>query len=509
MGQPAPAGVGESSPAIADGVLYIGSVDGRLYALDADAGGALLWSYTTEDSITSSPAVAEGVVFIGSSDSNLYAIDARTGGLLWNFTTGDQIIGNPAVADGIVYIQSSDGYLYALTTLPDEPPGSVTGLHASSTNGVQITWAWDDPHSIGFSHVMVYLDGVFQENVTRGVETWSAGGLAPLTTHTVSLKTVGFKGGVNDTLVSNTATTTGISIVQIDPASVAEDSPGFTLDIYGTGFAQGCAVLWNGDAQAAQYMQAGHMRMEVPAGLVAHSGRVNLTVLDGSSGELSNPVIFRVTDNPATAKARKFRSDLNNTGVYDDWGRRPVPDLLWQYTTGAPVTSSPAVVDGIVYIGSRDRNLYALDAATGALLWKYDTMERNDIVSSSPAVSNGVVYIGGLKTKIHAIDALNGDFLWNYKLPIRTTVRSGLSSSAAVANGVVYIGNMDGSLYAFEEESGDLLWKYASPSSGYDDTTIFSSPAVSNDAVFIHTSSGDLYSLDASTDASLELHPRG
>jgi len=157
------------------------------------------------------------------------------------------------------------------------------------------------------------------------------------------------------------------------------------------------------------------------------------------------------------------------------------------------------VVDGVVYIGSQDRNLYALDAATGTLLWKYDTMERNDIVSSSPAVSNGVVYIGGLKTKIHALDALNGDLLWNYKLPIRTTVRSGLSSSAAVANGIVYIGNMDGSLYAFDEESGDLLWKYTSPASEYDDTAIFSSPAVSGDAVFIHASNGDLYSLDALT----------
>jgi outer membrane protein assembly factor BamB len=61
-----------SAPAVADGVVYVGSLDQKVYALDART-GALLWEYATGDWVESSPAVANGMVFIGSFDHNLYA----------------------------------------------------------------------------------------------------------------------------------------------------------------------------------------------------------------------------------------------------------------------------------------------------------------------------------------------------------------------------------------------------------------------------------------------------
>ena len=61
-----------SSPAVANGVVYVGSVDGKLYAYHATT-GALLWSATTGSYINSSPAVANGMVYVGSADQNLYA----------------------------------------------------------------------------------------------------------------------------------------------------------------------------------------------------------------------------------------------------------------------------------------------------------------------------------------------------------------------------------------------------------------------------------------------------
>ena len=71
-------------------------------------------------------------------------------------------------------------------------------------------------------------------------------------------------------------------------------------------------------------------------------------------------------------------------------------ELKWSYTTGGGVESSPAVANGVVYVGSDDGNLYALDASTGALLWSYTT---GDIVFSSPAVANGIVYFGSVTIK--------------------------------------------------------------------------------------------------------------
>ncbi len=499
---PVVTGWNDSCLAVADGVVYIGSEDGTLYALDAGTGD-LIWMYATGEPVRSSPSVANDVVYVGISSGTVYALDADTGSVLWTYTTNENGFSSPAIAHGVLYIQGLKGYLYALTTLPDKPPENVSDLHATARNGAEITWAWTDPRTLGFSHVMVFLDGVFQENVTAGKETWTATGLSPSTAYTIGIRTAGVNGLVNATLVTSTAVTGTLSVSHLDPASVVEDSPAFTLDVHGTGFAPTCRILWNGVEQPTSYIQPDRIRMEVPAEHVAHSRRVTIVVNDPVSGESSNAVILPVTDNPATAKGRKFRSDLQNTGVYDDGGRRPVPTLLWTFQTGAPVTSSPSVADGVLYVGSHDRNLYALDARTGTFLWKYDTMERNDFVSSSPAVSNGVVYIGGMKTKIHALDAYCGELLWKYKLPIRTTVRTGVSSSPAVANGVVYIANMDGNLYAFNEETGALIWNYQFPGSAYGDNCVFSSPAVSDGVVYIIDYEGNLYALDASTGALL------
>jgi outer membrane protein assembly factor BamB len=108
--------------------------------------------------------------------------------------------------------------------------------------------------------------------------------------------------------------------------------------------------------------------------------------------------------------------------------------LLWKYQTGDGVDPSPAVANGIVYAGSYDGNLYALDANSGTLVWQYPT----GLDFPSPAVANGVVYVGA-----YALDAGTGTLLWQDQ---------GLQcciSSSAIASGVVYIASSDGTVYAF------------------------------------------------------------
>jgi outer membrane protein assembly factor BamB len=72
-----------------------------------------MWSYTTGGAVTSSPAVANGVVYIGSGDNKLYALNASTGALLWSYTTGGAVETRPAIANGVVYVGSDDGNVYA------------------------------------------------------------------------------------------------------------------------------------------------------------------------------------------------------------------------------------------------------------------------------------------------------------------------------------------------------------------------------------------------------------
>ena len=138
------------------------------------------------------------------------------------------------------------------------------------------------------------------------------------------------------------------------------------------------------------------------------------------------------------------------------------PKLLWNYTTGGWVFSSPAVVNGVVYIGSSNYkgiegppfpnigNVYALNATSGAKLWNYTT---GVLLYSSPAVVNGVVYIGSFDGNVYALNATSGNQIWNY-----TT--GGVWSSPVVVNGVVYIGS-NGNVYALGSSS--TLTPTASP----------------------------------------------
>lgn len=81
-----------SSPAIADGMVFIGSTDNSVYAIDQATGGKR-WSYATQDMVEAPALVLDGRVYIGSSDGFLYALDAKTGKLAWKFETQDKILG--------------------------------------------------------------------------------------------------------------------------------------------------------------------------------------------------------------------------------------------------------------------------------------------------------------------------------------------------------------------------------------------------------------------------------
>jgi outer membrane protein assembly factor BamB len=72
------------------------------------------WEFATGGAVRSSPAVAGSVVFVGSEDGRLYAVDAASGAKLWDFLTGDKITSSPAVVNGVVYVGSHDGNVYAI-----------------------------------------------------------------------------------------------------------------------------------------------------------------------------------------------------------------------------------------------------------------------------------------------------------------------------------------------------------------------------------------------------------
>jgi outer membrane protein assembly factor BamB len=158
--------------------------------------------------------------------------------------------------------------------------------------------------------------------------------------------------------------------------------------------------------------------------------------------------------------------------------------------------SSPAVWNGAVYFGSGDANIYALDAASGALKWKFAT---GDVVHASPAIADGTLFIGSWDSWFYALDAVTGAQKWRFKTGEDADIHNqvGIQSSAAVAGGVVYFGCRDSNLYAVDERTGKKLWAYNNNGSW-----VIGSPAVRGGVVYATTSdTGLFYALDARTGA--------
>lgn len=157
-----PCGDDPSSPAVANGVIYVGGGN-DVFALNAET-GIQIWNYTTGGEVESSPAVANDVVYIGSDDHNIYALNATTGTQSWNCTTGGEVSSSPAVANGVIYVGSDDDNVYALNALT----GTLVWNHA--TRG----WVCSSPAVAGN---IVYVgsndSNVYALNALTGAQLWN------------------------------------------------------------------------------------------------------------------------------------------------------------------------------------------------------------------------------------------------------------------------------------------------------------------------------------------------
>jgi len=210
------------------------------------------------------------------------------------------------------------------------------------------------------------------------------------------------------------------------------------------------------------------------------------------------------------ADVAMFRGDPAHSGTYTAAGAPVLHGVRWQFKTGGAVVSSPAVVDGAVYVGSNDGHVYAVDAATGTLRWKLKTGGR---VPSSPAVASGRVYVLSYDSQFYAIDATTGAIAWKFATggerrfaakhvhgaePAAETMPDPFDfylSSPAVSDGAVFFGSSDGNVYALDAASGALRWKLKTGD------VVHASPAVVDGVVYVGSWDTYFYALDAATGA--------
>ena len=160
--------------------------------------------------------------------------------------------------------------------------------------------------------------------------------------------------------------------------------------------------------------------------------------------------------------------------------------LVWRYQTSnlseqdvgsSPLVSAPGVngiADGAVYVEGKDGFVYALDLSSGSLQWKFKVSQPGLDVSS-PSLAGASLLIGS-SAGLYGLDAVTGALLWHALTTI--SVASSPAVTGAPGSQVAFVAGLSGSLYGINVASGSVLW------TGSTTTGFYASPAVSHGVVY-------------------------
>jgi outer membrane protein assembly factor BamB/tRNA A-37 threonylcarbamoyl transferase component Bud32 len=303
-----------SSPAVHGGVLYIGSYDHNLYAVDVQ-NGKFLWKYAAEGGIGSSPCVQEGRVFFGSADRLLYAVGADTGRISWTCPTQGSVWSSPQAAFDHVFFGSDDKHLYAVN------------IHSG-----RIAWKFDTDGKVRSSPAIgndaIYVGceggGVYAVDIS-GQSRWRFRARRGITSSPALAQEMVFV-GCQDSYVHALDIRSGWSVWRYRTGGAVVSSPAVSEGLLFVGSVDG-------------YLYA----------LDAESGRLVWRYATEN----------QVTSNPAVCEEAVYFGSVDGA-VYSLDVR--TGNLRWRFQTDGPVTSSPTVAGGVIYIGSDDCCVYALPA---------------------------------------------------------------------------------------------------------------------------------------------------
>lgn len=133
---------GYSDPQLVGDTLYVGGIDGNMYAYNALTGKRIWKKFLSSTGIEGPATIHGNTLYVGTNDDYFYALDAANGNTKWSFLTGSNISNKPVIYNNTVIFGSSDGYVYALDTATAQPAWEffTSGVIVSSapvlSNGV-------------------------------------------------------------------------------------------------------------------------------------------------------------------------------------------------------------------------------------------------------------------------------------------------------------------------------------------------------------------------------------
>ena len=156
-------------------------------------------------------------------------------------------------------------------------------------------------------------------------------------------------------------------------------------------------------------------------------------------------------------------------------------ERIWRFQT----YYTPFAKDGVVYVGSKDHYVYALDAATGRIVWRHRTGELGRY--NAPLATEELVFVGTQDGALKALSVEEGELLWSYQLGDQPV------NAPAAKEEIVYALAGDGHMYALDVESGEMVWQHQLNGQAS------SKPVVANDIVYVGSDDGQVVALGSDT----------
>jgi outer membrane protein assembly factor BamB len=315
----------DNRPMVHNGAVYFGCMNRNVYAVDIDTQD-LVWKFETQGSIcVSSPSLYKDSLIVGSYDYNVYRIDLKTGKMIWKFRTRGEVASAGTVKDGVYYFTGRDKLLYAINC----EDGSLLWKYKTFESNVSVPAIYGNMVFFASSDRNIYCIDRIKGNLIWKFEAEE---------EIVNENRFMIVGNILYFM------SVGSIFYAID---IRTGRPAWKLKLgeYGSGTSP---AFLNG--LLLQSSLDGVIFAITPEGRVAWKIRGNYPF--GS----------------ITIDGERAYASCEDKNLYciDGHGK-----ILWKFRTEGALWQPATIVDGVVYFGSYDCNLYAVDALKGTLLWKY------------------------------------------------------------------------------------------------------------------------------------------
>ena len=379
--------------------VFVGTLHGDVFCLKVDGGWShhrrerIRWYFKCDGAVNTTPVLSGQHVFFGSNDGNVYCLESTTGAFVWKWgpdrgeSNAFRLYSSPLLRDGRLYVGSADGWVYCLSA----DSGALIWEYQVGE------WVRSAPVFFEDTLIFASLDGTLHSLRDMGNEAelvWST----KICNHHIFSDLVECDGAVY-------VTSSDLYIHCVD--------------------AVGGKALWKRSLIESVEIEGVRIQTDQISGGAYYQSKPTAS---GNRAYIGTPSGFVHAIDESNGKEK------------------------WRFECGAAVSASPMLYEERIYFGQQGGEdwFYCLDSGTGELVWK----QSIGWVWGSANAAQGRIFVPGIDGHINCLDAASGAILWRYRTSKSTC------TEPVIDGDTVYFGGWDHYLYAFDLASGRLKWKF-------------------------------------------------